>query len=310
MSENRERMLARANRTFQNKPVIEFTKRVRAIIGPGAGQIQVQLAQDALSAWDNGEDPTPKQLAALELVIRTMRPAPLSRNGELEKLDADVAPCFKDWESFRANIKPFIYSIGRVDLAPEKGVGTGFLVSESLLLTNRHVLDVLSNGTNMLEKGQAVVRFKEEYKSPTEDPVDIVGVAAIHPKLDAALLRVEEKKFDDGRLPVPIEPAEVESGQAVVAVGYPFEDNVRNPIFVGALFGDRFGVKRAAPGEVTGAEDRAIFHDCSTLGGNSGSPIFSMDKARVVGLHRDGFFRFRNEAVDGKSLSDFISPHL
>jgi V8-like Glu-specific endopeptidase len=310
MSEYHERLLARANRAFQDKPISEFTKRVRAIIGPAAGQVQEQFAQEALAALSNDERPTPKQLAALELVIRTMRPAPLSRNGELETLDPDVAPCFKDWESFRANVKPFIYSIGRVDLAPDKGVGTGFLVSETLFVTNKHVLDVLSNGTNVLEKGQAFVRFKEEYKSPTEDPVDIVGVAAIHPKLDAALLRIEEKKFDDGRLPLTIESEAAESGQAIVAVGYPFEDKIRNPMFVSALFGDRFGVKRAAPGEVVGAEEQAIFHDCSTLGGNSGSPILSMDKARVVGLHRDGFFTYRNEAVDGKSLSDFVSQHL
>ena len=35
-----------------------------------------------------------------------------------------------------------------------------------------------------------------------------------------------------------------------------------------------------------------------------------METARVVGLHRDGYFMYRNEAVDGASLTEFINPHL
>ena len=309
MSEYYESLRERADRAFQKKPIADFQNRVRAIIGPAAAQVQGP-AQDALNALNNGDEPTPMQLAALELVIRTMRPAPLSKNGELPELEDEVASSFIEWEGFRVSVKPFLYTIGRVDLASGKGVGTGFLISETLLVTNKHVLDVLSYGTNRLEKGQAVVRFREEYNSRTEKPVDIIDVVAVHTTLDMSLLRIEARTFDDGRRPLTVETAEMKGGQAVVAIGYPFEDKVRNPLFVSALFGDRFGVKRAAPGEIVGTTGQSIFHDCSTLGGNSGSPILSMDKARVVGIHRDGFFMYRNEAVNGKSLSDFVNPHL
>jgi V8-like Glu-specific endopeptidase len=309
MNDYYDSLRRRADRAFQKRPIADFQNRVRAIIGPAAAQVQGP-AQDALNALSNGEQPTPMQLAALELVIRTMRPAPLSKNGELPELDDEVASSFADWEGFRASVKPFLYTVGRIDLNSGKGVGTGFLISESLLVTNKHVLDVLSYGTNRLERGQAVVRFREEYNSRTEKPVDITEVVAVHPTLDMSLLRIEDKSFDDGRLPLTVETAEMKEGQAVVAIGYPFEDKVRNPLFISALFGDRFGVKRAAPGEIVGTATQSIFHDCSTLGGNSGSPILSMDKARVVGIHRDGFFMYRNEAVNGKSLSDFVTPHL
>jgi hypothetical protein len=35
-----------------------------------------------------------------------------------------------------------------------------------------------------------------------------------------------------------------------------------------------------------------------------------MKTGRVVGLHRDGYFLYRNEAVDGASLDAFIRPRL
>jgi V8-like Glu-specific endopeptidase len=309
MSNYYDSLRERADRAFQQKPIADFQNRVRAIIGPAAAQAQ-GLAQEALNALHNGEEPTPSQLAALELVIRSMRPAPLSMNGELPELDEDVASSFVEWEGFRASVKPFLYSIGRINLDSGKGVGTGFLISKSLLVTNKHVLDELSRGTNRLQKGQAVVRFREEYNSPTENAVDIIDVVAVHPILDLSLLRIEEKTIEDRRTPLKIETAEMKGGRAVVAIGYPFEDKARNPLFISALFGDRFGVKRAAPGEILSTANQAIYHDCSTLGGNSGSPILSMDQARVVGIHRNGFFMYRNEAVNGASLSDFVTPHL
>ena len=299
----------RADRAFQKQPISNFKSRIRAIIGPDAAQVEGP-AQDALNALTNDQEPTPLQLAALEIAIRTMRPALLSKNGELPELEDEVAGIFDEWESFRGSVKPFLYAIGRIDFASGKAVGTGFLIAPRLLVTNKHVLDVLSFGTNLLQQGQAIIRFREEYNSPTEKAVDIISVVAVHPTLDMSLLKIQETTFPDNRKPLTIDPAEMKKAQKVVAVGYPFEDKVRNPLFVSTLFGDRFGVKRAAPGEIVGGDQRSIFHDCSTLGGNSGSPILSMNDARVVGIHRDGFFMYRNEAVNGKSLSDFVNPHL
>lgn len=305
--------LARAARAFQNKPVGVILERIKAIVGPNNMPPieQSKLAEKALERMQDGESPTPKQLAALEFVIRLMRPVPLSREGALDPLDSKVAPSFPDWGGFQESIKPHLYSVGRIDLWPKEGVGTGWLVSDSVIVTNRHVLDVLSKGTGALETGQAVVRFKFEAGIPDEDePANVTGVLAVHEELDVALLTIDKQTFTGERRPLEVDREPVEEGHPVVAVGYPFDDSKRNPLFINALFGGTFGVKRAAPGEVSGRGPRSIFHDCSTLGGNSGSPIFSMRTGRVVGLHRDGYFLYRNEAVDGASLEEFIRPRL
>lgn len=44
-------------------------------------------------------------------------------------------------------------------------------------------------------------------------------------------------------------------------------------------------------------------HDCSTLGGNSGSCIVNLETHRIVGLHFGGRFRITNEAVNLTKLA-------
>lgn len=313
MADDFELHLKRAERTLQKHSVESILARVRAIIGPAnmPSTEQGQLAQQALDQMRSLKRPTPQQLTALEYVIRLMRPAPLSRNGTLDNMDEDLSKTFPDWKGFQQSVKPYLYSIGRIDsLSTQKSIGTGFLVSEKLLVTNRHVLDQLSCGTNMLEKGQGVVRFGQEHSTPdTQGRTEITGVVAVHESLDMALLAVEPPGNTPKLTPLEVENNAVSEGDDVVAIGYPFDDPARNPLFINALFGGKFGVKRAAPGEVLRSSRASIFHDCSTLGGNSGSPILSMKTARVVGLHRDGFFMYRNEAVDGASLGAFVSQH-
>lgn len=91
-------------------------------------------------------------------------------------------------------------------------------------------------------------------------------------------------------------------------MGYPFEDSERNPMFVDALFEGSYGVKRASPGEVTALGRSVVHHDCSTLGGNSGSPLLDMTTARVVGVQARGGFAVRNTAVAGGELAEFAAP--
>jgi hypothetical protein len=299
----------RAQRTFNGKSVAPYTDRIRAIIGPKATKLQ-GLAQEALDALDYGESPSPNQLAALEEVIRSMRPSLLSQKGVFQQLDPEIAPSFENWEPFCSSVKPFLYSIGRIDLVPDKGVGTGFLVAHNLLVTNKHVLEDISRGTYVLERGQAIVRFKYEYGLPDdEEPVHIIGVKAIHSSLDMALLQLDDETHCQERSCLTIDPSNVNVYLPVVTIGYPFNDSVRNPFFIGAVFGNRFGVKRAAPGEIIDIGPDSVYHDCSTLGGNSGSPILSMETACVVGIHKEGMFRYRNEAVNGTALNDFVGLH-
>jgi S1-C subfamily serine protease len=294
--------------------------RVRAIVGDQKAIEQDEQANTALEMLREGEVPSPAQLAALEMVVRMMRPAPLFEKGELKPLPQNAAAVFDEWPQFQVEIKPYFRSIGRIDRVSlvelpdptSNTVGTGFVVSyeRDLLVTNKHVLNELSSGSFRLEKGQGVVNFQVEYNTiPEPKPVNIIGVEDVSKTLDIALLKLEKTVSTDGRKAIQFNLEPAADDLPVVAVGYPCNDG-RNPLFVNALFGERFGVKRAAPGLIVASNNDFHFHDCSTLGGNSGSPLLSMKDASLVGLHHEGKFTFRNEAIKMSLVKDFLAPHL
>jgi S1-C subfamily serine protease len=289
-------LLARAERAFQSQPPSHTLQRVRAIVGPSnmpATEDGV-LANQALDALRSMQIPSPKQLAALEQMIRLLRPAPLVRNGRPDDFaDPLFAECFPFWQEFQRRFPDYAASVGRVGFPDNREVGTGFLVSSGLVATNTHVLMKLSNGTGLLQTGQAIITFKYEYQSPKDAPSAIIGVKALHEKLDVVLLMIEDSPAEE-RKPLPISTAMPEVGTAVVAVGFPAEDS-NNPLFIRPLFGDKYEVKRASPGEIIDAAVPIFYHDCSTLGGNSGSPMFRMDTAEVIGIHKTGAY-FKNSS--------------
>ena len=137
-------------------------------------------------------------------------------------------------------------------------------------------------------------------------PCCIVKVVAVHETLDLSLFEVDSVTLDVDRALLPMAPADAAQGDTVVVLGYPQNDSARNPLFVSSIFGNRFGVKRAAPGEVIEVKGSGVYHDCSTLGGNSGSPVVSLKTGQVVGVHRSGDFMYRNESVLGSGLSAFV----
>jgi S1-C subfamily serine protease len=307
-----ELLRARAARALGGKPVAQAVATVRAIIGPKNIPDSEVQAQAALKKLENGDiNVTAEELAALEIVVRLLRPVVYSKEGLLEDLPdregANLHPQeLKDlWSTFRSRIKPLMGSIGRIETKDRRHIGTGFLVADGVLATNRHVLDALTFGTGVLAAGAARVVFKQEIDriNPPADDVLIEAVAAIHPKLDMVLLRVPKQ----GRPAVELEDAPVGEATRIAAIGYPGEDKVNNPLFLSGVFANRFGVKRAALGEVLdGTEAPDLFHDCSTTQGNSGSPLFSLTSGKVAGIHRAGFFMYRNEAVDAGALGTFV----
>lgn len=302
-----ERLHARAKRAFENTPIETLWNSRRAIVGPTnwpAGE-RYDRAEQAKALLTQGLRPSAAQLAALEVAIRLLRPAPLSRQTRLDDLPNDAASIFTRWDGFRHKVAPYLYSVGRLDSLGKGVGGTGFVVGEDLIATNRHVLEFLSRGTMGLERGQAVIRFREEYNSPTEDPVDVVGVRAVHPDADLALLELAPGSTA-ARPPLQYAEDPLPAGEDIVALGYPMDDPIRNPLFITAVFGSRFGVKRGAPGEVIGTRNGVIYHDCSTLGGNSGSPVVSLTTGHVVGVHSSGYFAYRNAAILVEELTGFL----
>ena len=305
----------RAERAFGSLEPNLALARVRAIVGTTnlPEGTEGELAKSGLAKLKQGDEPTPPELAALERMIRIVRPAPIFQGGIPEDFSRpEFATMFPAWKEFKRTIRSFAYSIGRIDRSTDgQSAGSGFLISDHCLVTNTHVLDFISYGVRKLSRGQAIVRFRWEWQCPDEPPVDVVGVAAVHDTLDVCVLETDKLDMTNRR-PLSLAEATPDTGAAVVAVGYPFSDSVNNPLFVSQIFGERWGVKRAAPGEVIGISknNQAFYHDCSTLGGNSGSPIVSMNSALAVGLHRGGGFLWRNEAVGAGAIRAFVQPLL
>ena len=81
-------------------------------------------------------------------------------------------------------------------------------------------------------------------------------------------------------------------------MGYPAWDGRRNdPAEMRKIFGEIFEVKRLQPGEMTGLTGKVFKHDCSTLGGNSGSCVVDLETHQVLGLHFGGRYLEGNTAV-------------
>jgi S1-C subfamily serine protease len=314
-----DNLKARFQKTFGSLQANALAMRSRAIVGTDAlpASPQGQLALSALEKLRTGADPgpTPAEFAALEYMIRAMRPSPLVHRGVIDaQTDPDFLAAFSDWPTFTAGFSQYSSSVGCLfKLAagqPPQGEGTGFLVAKDVALTNAHVLDALSMGVRQLQKGQAMIRFGCEAGVFDADPqIDVTGVLAVHALLDACLLSLTPDAAHGTAL--ALSTATAKGGQDVGAVGFPYPDP-RDPAFVASTFGNQFGFKRVSPGMVTGLQTPdptstgVFYHDCSTLGGNSGSPLFSLANDVVVGLHTGGAFMWKNTAIDMAALTPWI----
>jgi len=305
----------RALRAIAGRPLETVVERTRAIVGPPLKDLEGD-AQAGLAALKQGIKPTSAQVAALQAIVRSMRPSALSRAGIVDSLPPEAQPVFPSWPDFAQLIVPHLYTVGRVDrksggALPPDPYGTGFLITPELFLTNHHVVTQLSGGTDVVNSGEAEIRFVQEYNSPDEAAVPVIEVLRFHEEEDAAILRLAPTKILEERKPLSWSNALADAGDHIAVVGYPFPDSTRNPLFVDQIFGaNKLGVKRLAPGELIGARKGIIYHDCSTLGGNSGSPVLDMKNGSVVGLHRDGYFLARNEALSAAALQEFVGSYL
>jgi endonuclease G len=298
----------RAAQAFPEGDVARGLDRYKAVIGPTLDE-----GTDAATALELLRElkwPSAKQIEALEKVIRMMRPVVFIRKGIADPLHVDIRLTFPGWDTFRELLKPLAWSIGavmRFDEQRKTLIGTGFIVAPRLLMTNRHVVDMLTHGSGVVDEQRAIVNFEREFGIlPKLEPVPIARVVAIHEQHDLALL---ELAGAEAAPPVTFAEDTTTGGAGIAVVGYPVNDVERNPLFVNALFDGAFGVKRAAPGDVLTANEHSVFHDCTTLGGNSGSPVFSIATGRVIGVHREGLFLTRNEAVPAGIARAFAQEH-
>lgn len=254
------------------------------------------------------------------IVQRVGRPPLLIRNDAVELEPLDDFPAGTD-EQIKG-VESFVKSVGRVEFLNHSmaWAGTGWVIAEDngtrVVATNRHVAELVARRTfsgagTFLRSPTSGVRygvnldFKEEVASRPDEarPFEVREVVYLADSAspDVALLRIAG---DDLPSALPLAEAEAEPGDLVAIIGYPAFDSRNNLDDQAFYFRDLYDVKRFAPGKVLqGLSGRTILtHDCTTLGGNSGSPLIRVTDRTVIGLHFAGIYGKENSAVGAATL--------
>jgi DNA/RNA endonuclease G (NUC1)/V8-like Glu-specific endopeptidase len=305
-----------------NESLEAFTpaKKEGYLESSGASEEQVDTALGGLDAALRFDQLTDVQAEGLEAIIFADRCPTLALSdgkitdppkGEWKRLTKD-----NEW------LPEFGNAAGRLDCdsIPAAYAGSGFLVGPDLVMTNRHVARLFTEGLGERE----ALRFlypteldyrKEEFAPTRREPVSVDKVLLIHPYWDVALLRLTPAS---GRTPVTLSheaPAAL-AGRPVAIIGYPyfkFAGRDYDPKVVTSNFGNFPGYKRLQPGWLTERREYAdarnvwprvlaLGHNASTMGGNSGSLVVDLDARHVLGVHFGGQAFDTNWAVPSWEL--------
>ena len=284
-----------------------------ATMSTGDGAERTRILSDGvagltkLHAGRDDELDDAERLGLRAIVLQEGRPAIVVRGGDF----GDPPALWSHLAERRARIRDVIARAGRVELEghPDHDwVGTASLVAPTTLMTNRHVAQRFCRrkrrGWVFRTGMRSRIDFLREQGSAATLEFEITEAIGIHEDHDLALLRVEPTSRDGRPLPEPLALAGAAPGhllgREVYLVGYPMADETRNePAAIRRIFASVFDVKRLQPGRTVGyAPARsAIEHDCSTLGGNSGSPLVDLESNLVIGLHFGGVYEVGNYAV-------------
>lgn len=193
-------------------------------------------------------------------------------------------------------------------------VGTGFLVKEEIVLTNRHVIGALMEAriTYGIPDTQFFIQFVVPSKSPTVQILPKIQIAVpqgstilqIVPRMIREVSYLDEPKLDLGFIKyrtvnqehfASIHPLNVavkhtlQPTQPVGVCGYPYGTSM----LVRGLY-QRWGpvvqqgyISAISPFDTTSTPDEILL-DVRTAGGMSGAPIFVPEDGTVVAVHYAG----------------------
>jgi endonuclease G len=285
-------------------------------LGPG----NVAAAEAGLQklAEDRVQEITPSEMLGLEaIVLPRNRPVALVRGDSYDDLD-DPWVSLND-DVIKKRIASLLPLIGRVEV-PSSPIlpyaGTGFVVGQGLIATNRHVAQLFSQGRGLTIRyraGDAAIDFKRQIDAPDDDRTAYLSVRAvemIHPHWDMALLRVDDLPTDR-MLRLSVKSPEELVDHNVVVIGYPARDERNDVALQDRIFNRTYNVKRLQPGVIRARAKiqsfentvNALTHDASTLGGNSGSAVIEVESGEVVALHFAGEYLKANYAVPMHELA-------
>jgi|GEM_PF-1944858 hypothetical protein len=258
------------------------------------------------------------EIAGLEAIIEvTGRPALRYSNGKVQTPSSLLGEN-AHWNvlivTSRSKINRVSASVGRLALMNNLGlaepVGTGWRARAELIVTNRHVVEEFVTDPKdpvaqwKLDGGKKpFVDFSVTDNASNTQRFDVADVLYIAPEdeVDLALLKITPTTSpvpdaliidwnpDSPGAATTYKGGEmVFEGREIYVVGHPLRQ--QNSELVATVFGVADGSKRWSPGYVKGINEQkyVLEHDCSTLGGNSGSCVFTADLNQVIAIHVGG----------------------
>jgi serine protease len=343
LSESRRRSSLQAARERFAK-IAERSPGRSGALTPEQEQVlaDAEAALRKLGAEGDAAEVTDREMIGLEAIVVPdgTRPSLFVRDDDVDPSVAEAGTWQGPISLMRTAIGQVAPSVGRINSAVgfPHYLGTGFVVADGLIATNRHVLEALTgtsepgaDGTWAFKK-PVTIDFAAEFGKDRKREFRVTGVAYAGPdpiknklrpaNLDLALLKVDTSNGGDS-LPPPLPLSRklkaLQQKSDIYVMGYPARPQGEAGEVLMRVFQDEYFVKRFAPGFVQDdpdtAEDeghhRVFTHDASTLGGNSGSCVveFRLEGRAVVGLHFGGRPRDHNYAHAIARLESVLAEH-
>ena len=246
----------------------------------------------------------------LEAIVRAVgRPPLVVKDNTVQGKTSLPKPFPPDMDMLITGTEPMLPNVGRMEFLNHdmSWGGTAWVIDEKddhlLICTNRHVAGIVARRTFRGEgifmfapanvPYEAEVDFVEEVDADP-DPERVFAISkftylADDASADVAIGRIRKPQAGDAHQLRPLELAgdDGKDKDIVAVIGYPARDSLRNdPDQMEDYFKGLYDVKRYAPGFLKVQDGvRVLGHDCTTLGGNSGSPVIRLSDRKVVGLH-------------------------
>ena len=260
------------------------------------------------------------------IVLRTGRPvlAIVQDQARLEFSDAASEVWRTRLTGAADHLRRAAQAVGRIDVMGHtqlQWVGTAWIVAPGTVVTNRHVAREFSrlSGSRFVFRRAASgatmaasVDFLREKDRDDRFEVPVAEVLHIEDEdgPDLALLRLEGLETGPSRAAIPL-ARDAAAEQQIAVIGYPARDSrIPDQRLMQSIFGEVYDAKRLAPGQVIGVNADLLQHDCSTLGGNSGSVLIDLSSGAAVGLHFAGRFLEANFAVPAPLVADRLDRVL
>lgn len=278
-------------------------------------------ARDFLKGMNPNES-IPHDKSHIEAIIKLVGRPALTVKGH-----SYLPPISKVWNQRltenRQAIEQIIPSVGRIEVEGHPRVnwlGTGWLVADDIIVTNRHIAIEFAKQSNSKfvfknnfqnRKIRARIDFKEEFQESEQVEFSIDEILHIEPEntFDLAFLRVSQHSSSNLKLatPIALSSNSLKQDNHIVVIGYPARDSRNDFVEMERIFGSIYDVKRLSPGKAYNSNfEGVIEHDCSTLGGCSGSVVLDIETGKAVGLHFAGRYKESNSAVSSLKIAEIL----